>query len=196
MDNTADIVLVMLRQPRSDPSERRSDPFWEFGSFGCTGCHRRNLMNPQRSFELKGTRFAFAQGGPDGIRLVFLTPPISIKDHGGRCCEAQWKPEQMPLRYSAAPIIIRNDGASDCPAIFQEIDTVNRQTPVARFSSRFRARRAPVPSALAGQLESAYLAARRVPGAIAATYEEALPFAPPMIDRDRERTYRSLVEHL
>ena len=37
------VILVLLRQPSSAVTERRDDPFWEFGSFGCTGCHGRNL---------------------------------------------------------------------------------------------------------------------------------------------------------
>jgi hypothetical protein len=62
---SAPVVLVLLRRPnRSNPREMRSDPFWEFGSFGCTGCHTTNLMNIRRADELAGVRFGFAQGGP------------------------------------------------------------------------------------------------------------------------------------
>jgi hypothetical protein len=62
------VIVVMLRRPQlSKPHERRDDPFWEFGSFGCTGCHRRNLLNPKRSGELNGTQFAFVQGGDKGL---------------------------------------------------------------------------------------------------------------------------------
>ena len=36
------VFFVHLRRPnRSDPDEQRDDPFYEFGSFGCTGCHGR-----------------------------------------------------------------------------------------------------------------------------------------------------------
>ena len=36
------VFIVHLRRPKkNDPEEMRSDPFWEFGSFGCTGCHSR-----------------------------------------------------------------------------------------------------------------------------------------------------------
>src|SRR6185312_13769949 len=50
------VIIVMLRQPRLDsPNEMRTDPLWEFGSFGCTGCHRKNLMNPNKLTELNGT---------------------------------------------------------------------------------------------------------------------------------------------
>lgn len=46
------VVFVMLRQPRRDnPGEMRTDPLWEFGSFGCTRCHSRNLMNPFKVHE-------------------------------------------------------------------------------------------------------------------------------------------------
>ena len=76
------VIIVHLRQPvRGDPSEMRSDPFYEFGSFGCTECHLKNLMNPRRSHELEGVRFAFAQGGTLGFRLVHLTPPARVVNH-------------------------------------------------------------------------------------------------------------------
>jgi hypothetical protein len=39
------VFVVMLRRPRKN--DRRSDPFWEFGSFGCTGCHGKNLLHPK-----------------------------------------------------------------------------------------------------------------------------------------------------
>ena len=49
----SDVVIVCLRQPIKDnPDEKRSDPFWEFGSFGCTGCHSTNLMNPRNANKL------------------------------------------------------------------------------------------------------------------------------------------------
>ena len=62
------IRIVMLRRPRKDGKEMRSDPFWEFGSFGITGCHANNIMHPKRCKELEGTRLAFAQGGPDASK--------------------------------------------------------------------------------------------------------------------------------
>ena len=48
MDSTSPVIIVLLRRPRRDAAERRTDPMYEFGSFGCTGCHRGNLMNPDR----------------------------------------------------------------------------------------------------------------------------------------------------
>src|ERR1035438_6995686 len=64
------VFIVHLRRPKSkcDP---RSDPFWEFGSFGMTGCHASNLMNPRNAQNLECARLAFVQGGPKGMRLVY-----------------------------------------------------------------------------------------------------------------------------
>lgn len=74
------LVLVMLRRPdRSNSKEKRSDPFWECGSFGCTGCYERNLMNPRTADRVKGLRLAFVQGGNDGFKLVYVTPPIRVR---------------------------------------------------------------------------------------------------------------------
>jgi hypothetical protein len=91
----------MLRRPRlDDPNEMRTDPLWEFGSFGCTGCHRANLMNPAKLTELHGARVGFAQNGPHGIKLVHLTPPIRTLHHGS-FGEAKWSPAEMPLTYAS-----------------------------------------------------------------------------------------------
>jgi hypothetical protein len=141
MRSPSNVLIVMLRRPvLTRPNEMRSDPFWEFGSFGCTGCHRRNLLSPRRAAELEGKRLAFAQGGPNGIRLVHLTPSISVVHHSIGC-ELRWRPHEMPLKYSAAPTIIDNREVTDTPAIFREIGGVRRSTPVAKFASKFRSRR-------------------------------------------------------
>ena len=71
------VVIVHLRKPRS-ATDPRSDSFWEFGSFGLSMCHTDNLMNPKRACDRQGVRPAFAQGGPVGMKLVYLTPPIGI----------------------------------------------------------------------------------------------------------------------
>ncbi len=48
MPNKQTVLVALLRQPRMErPNEMRSDPFWEFGSFGLTGCHKTNLMHPK-----------------------------------------------------------------------------------------------------------------------------------------------------
>ena len=84
MDTThSGVIIVVLRQPYNYPNEKRSDPFWEFGSFGSTKCHYTNLMNPKKAHELEKKRFAFAQGGHEGFKLVYLTPPLSIIKHNG-----------------------------------------------------------------------------------------------------------------
>lgn len=189
----APIIIVMLRQPKmNNPSEKRSDPFWEFGSFGCTGCHRKNLMNPRRAHELEGSRLAFVQGGADSVRLVHLTPPVTI-DYHTATCELRWQPVEMPLRFEHAPVLISNSGFSDTPAIEQELKGVSRSTPVSQFASKFRSRRNPVEAELAAQIELAYVSARHSQDAVADNYEEALQFPPPLIDRDRETTYRALL---
>jgi hypothetical protein len=91
------VVIVLLRRPKPrsvNPSEKRSDPFWEFGSFGVTGCHAKNLMSSRSAERLNGVRLAFAQGGTQGTRLVCLTcltPPVNFVDQGLRI-EARWAP--------------------------------------------------------------------------------------------------------
>lgn len=38
------VIVVHLRRPKN-ASDMRDDPFWEFGSFGITGCHAHDLRN-------------------------------------------------------------------------------------------------------------------------------------------------------
>lgn len=185
------VIIVMLRQPkRYDPSETRTDPLWEFGSFGCTGCHR-TLVSPNKPTELNGTRFAFAQNGALGWKLVHITTPVSTLHHG-TFGEAKWDPPEMPLTYHSAPMLVNNCGASDAPAIRQMIRDVNRRTPVAQFASKFRSRCRPLPAHVGRQLIGVYERFRKERASFAQTYVDALPYPPPRVDEDREGTYRKL----
>lgn len=136
------IVMVLLRQPRrNDPEESRSDPFYEFGSFGLTGCHGANLLHDEK---VSGSRLAFAQGGPGEFRLVMLTPPIDVLTLPG-CREARWRPAATTLlRFRRAPLLIDNKGNSDVAGLIEAIADVRRSTWVARFASSFRSRKVPL----------------------------------------------------
>ncbi|GAB5388347.1 MAG: hypothetical protein Alpg2KO_13150 [Alphaproteobacteria bacterium] len=189
------IYLVMLRQPRmSRADEMRSDPFWEFGSFGLTGCHGNNLLHPRNLDELKGARLAFVQGGKDGMKLVHLTPPVGSV-LAGKSSEVKWRPG-MPFRYDAAPTLVSNDGTSIAPALLKELTSVRRPTWVARFASCYRSRTAPVSDAVAAEINAAWRSAKRKAkkGDYAVTYTDALPRTPPKPDDQRKRTYDSLKE--
>jgi hypothetical protein len=189
------VVVVHLRRPRlSNPKEMRSDPFWEFGSFGLTGCHSKNLMNPKKSSELNGVRFAFAQGGNLGMRLVHLSPPVKITPHGS-LCEATWQPNEMPFNYSAAPLLISKDGQTSFPLLKRFLKETKRGGWLGRFSSRFRSRRRPLEMELSEQLVRVYQNQRKSapPSAFSRFYIGALPYPPPTVDRDRESTYSGLL---
>lgn len=187
------VVLVMLRQPRlDDPNEMRTDALWEFGSFGCTGCHRRNLMNPRRLTELNGVSLGFAQNGPLGVKLVHVTPPVKMLHHGN-FAEAKWSPAKMPLSYDSAPTLVNNYGFSDVPELLDMISDVRRGSPVAQFASKFRSRRSPVPNAVGNRMLEVYEKFRRDGGCVSESYVDALPCKPPRIDGDREATYRPLL---
>ena len=192
-DTVADpkVVVVMLRQPRRQ-NDPRTDPLWEFGSFGCTGCHRRNLMNPHKMEELNGCRLAFAQGGDSEVRLVHVTPPARMVHHGS-FVEATWRPQDMPLAFDTAPLLVDNQGGSDFPVLMEMIDEVSRNTPVARFASKFRSRRQPLPADVGRQLVEGYRGFRRRGATVAQHYAAALPYPPSRIDQDREATYHSLL---
>lgn len=188
------VIVVHLRRPRPDRAEMRSDPFWEFGSFGLTGCHARNLMNP-RNKSLQGARLAFAQGGPGGARLVHLTPPVTIVAHHG-CLEVTWLPIEMPFRYEQAPVLAHNNGGSDFPQLCSVLRGGKRRTIEGQFSSLFRSCAKPLESVVAKELISTYTKMRSVAesATIATSYVDALPWRPPLVDNERERTYTSLLE--
>ncbi|MCC7408418.1 MAG: hypothetical protein IT442_10120 [Phycisphaeraceae bacterium] len=192
--STPHVIVVHLRRPRrNDPNERRSDPFYEFGSFGCTKCHARNIMHPGRAHELDGVRFAFAQGGPLGFRLVHLTPPARVVIHADRC-ELLWTPAEPPFRYDTAPLLVDAGGNSDFPALAALFRRVSRRTWPARFSSAFRSRRAPLPATVAEELIRVFDDRRMTakPEALAATYVDALPYPPNNPDMDRGTTLTAL----
>jgi hypothetical protein len=192
-DDHGEIILTVLRQPRTDdPAEQRSEPFWEFGSFGITGCHGRNLLHPRRAHELEGKRLAFAQGGPDGFRLVHLTPPVKVQNRGA-VCEVAWAPALMPFKYATAPLLINNAGETATPSLICELEGVARHTWSGRFASKFRSRREPVSPDLAAELEHCMRQAAQDRLPIASSYVDALPHPPPSVDLERRKTYTDLL---
>lgn len=179
------IIIVHLRRPR--PGDMRTDPLYEFGSFGLTGCHRTNLLADQSA---AGARLAFAQGGDLGFRLVMLTPPVDVR-HLATVREAFWSPGGMPLRYDTAPILIENDGSSDVEGMREFLAEVNRSTWEAKFSSSFRTRKQPLDPALAAGLARAWDGAFDAGAELSEAYWEALPYwEDHAVDRDRNGTHQ------
>ncbi len=188
--------MVHLRRPWDD-EDKREDPFWEFGSFGITGCHHSNVMNPKKSHELEGASLAFAQGGPNGMKLVFLSPAIRIRRYrpkGKNLVEAYWHPKGMPFKYEHAPLLIGRDGTTDFPLLKDAIRDCDRETWIARFSSKFRSRRMFLGMNQAKEIIREYERRRRNASAdqIAKRYEQALPPWPEIRDSDRKNTYSNL----
>lgn len=195
------VIVVLLRRPQKNKSnESRTDSFWEYGSFGLTGCHRTNLMNPKKLEELRGVRLAFIQGGHSEMRLVYLTPPIAtLEKHENRertVGEVKWEVDKLPFCFNDAPLIINNHDYTDFPQIRQLIEHTDRSTPVAKFASRFRASRQPLPVAITQELIDiwAQKVAAAPPTAFAKNYWDALPYQPPCLDQNRAKTYRMLAE--
>lgn len=192
------IFLVLLRRPhRNTPDERRDDPFYELGSFGCTRCHSRNLLHPRRAEGLEGARLAFVQGGHLGFRLVLLTKPITVKVWKNNC-EARWKPTEKPFKYTEAPIVACNDGYSDFPSVKRFAHKTDRPTVEAGLASRFRSRARPLPDEMAKQVVEVYDRMRKAApsSAFASTYDNTMPCPPPKIDCNRRSTYERLVSEL
>ena len=189
------VIIVHLRRPRTtNPRESRSDPFWEFGSFGITGCHNRNLMNPRNARKLEGVRLAFAQGGNQGTRLVYLTAPVKIDRHRS-CIEARWSPE-MPFRYDSAPILVSNKAKSHFPKLAAGLKAVRRSTLEGKFASKYRSAATYLGDGVANELVKIHAEKRRGAPAseIARSYVDALPCIPPLADHDREQAYAKALD--
>lgn len=192
--SAARVIVVHLRRPkRSDPGESRADPFYEFGSFGCTKCHSRNLMHPRRAHELEGARLAFAQGGPLGFRLVHLTPPARVVKHRDRC-ELTWTPADPPFRYDSAPVLVNAEGESDFPTLLATLRRVSRARWPARFSSAFRSRRTPLHASMGDEIVRVFdrTRAKASPETLARSYVDALPYPPNKPDAKRKATLAAL----
>jgi hypothetical protein len=144
------VYVVYLRRPRN-LLDRRSDPFWEFGSFGATGCHRKNLLNPRSTLLVRGDRLAFLQGGVREIRVVALTPPIGVSASPDRV-ETTWVRRYRPIRYSDAPLLIDNAGSTDFPAVLPLLARTNRTSFCGAVGSRFRSRTTALPAKLGKQI--------------------------------------------
>jgi hypothetical protein len=198
------LFIVMLRRPRKD--DPRSDPFWEFGSFGCTGCHGKNLLHPKNCQIRTGDRLAFVQGGQLGARLLLVTPPVERFDHAGGspkgCVELRWDSGQKPFRYDCAPSLFESPApgrAGLFPRLAGSLAHTNRSTIDAKLASRFRARTSPLGPQLVRELESAFTAA--VKGAkksdFIIRYEEALPWCDcPSSASQRRRDYQQRLREL
>jgi hypothetical protein len=181
--------MVLLRRPRKN--DRRTDPFYEFGSFGLTGCHRTNLLHPRNAPRLNGARLAFIQGGNGGARLICLTPPVAVVMHAGDArAEVCWDkddPSARFLRYEDAPVVTEID---DLAAMLEDVD---RSTTQARLASKFRSRTSPLPYRTAESLVRAHREALKAAKRFANRYEETLPFLPDIIDKRRKETRGSLL---
>jgi hypothetical protein len=190
------VIIVILRRPnRANPEEMRTDPLWEFGSFGCTGCHNRNLMNPRKIKKIDGARLAFAQGGDHGFKLVYLTPSVRTFLHGN-IAEAKWKYTGMPIRYDLAPVLINNDGKSDCRLLKNLLRSVKCLSWEARFASKFRSCRTPLDARIANELVKVFNRAVSVSHDIfASNYVDAMPWPPPNPDKHRRQTYFKLLRN-
>jgi hypothetical protein len=191
------LFIVMLRQPRKD--DPRTDPFWEFGSFGCTGCHGKNLLHSKNCEIRDGDRLAFVQGGQLGCRLLLVTPSVERIDHPGGSprgrVELRWDSAKKPFRYNHAPSLFETPApgrAGLFPKLAANVAHTNRCTIDAKLASRFRARTSPLGPELARDLDEGFNAAvkKAKKSDFIASYEEALPWCDcPSSASERRRDY-------
>ena len=163
------LYLVFLRRPKNN-TDRRNDPFWEFGSFGRTGCHGTNLLNPQRTPITKGDRLGFIQGGKGELRIVGLTPPVEVSGVCGKI-EVKWDCGYRPIPFEQAPILIDNNSNTDFPSLKEFLAGVNRTTLCGAAASRLRARKLPLDPCIANEIET-YFQNETLPEAM--EYQQAI----------------------
>ncbi len=144
------VYTVYLRRP-AGKRDRRCDPFWESGSFGSTGCHTSNLLQPRRSPLTVGDRLVFLQGSHGEVRAIAMTPPIRVGGQLARL-EALWDPEYRPLPYAQAALFINNAGRTDFPSLLAMLAGVRCDTPCSSVGSKFRSRCTPLDLPLAAEL--------------------------------------------
>ena len=102
-------------------------------------------MNPRKVHELSGSLLAFAQGGDSEVRLVLVTPPVTMVHHG-LFAEATWQPAEMPLAYRSAPVLVDNHGGSDAQALIEMVDV--RGSIARKSTAPVRPAPAPTPPAM------------------------------------------------
>lgn len=199
------VFIVMLRRPRKD--DPRTDPFWEFGSFGCTGCHGKNLLHPKNCKIADGDRLAFVQGGHPDFRLLLVTPPVKRLDHAGGSpkgrVELRWDSGQKPFRYDRAPSLFGSPSPGKprlFPRLADYLAHTNRSTIDAKFASRFRARTTPLDPKLAREMKTVFNAVskRSKKYDFITRYEEALPWPCdcPSSASERQRDYKQRLRGL
>lgn len=188
----ARLYIVLLRRPGNSPNEMRSDPFWEFGSFGLTGCHNKNLLSEKNFEKLNSGRLAFVQGGNKGFKLLLITPPLKTKILNGKI-EVIWKPKR-PFKYSNAPIVINNKLETDFQYLGKYYLNKCRPTPESKFASAFRSRTQALDPATAEKIMNDFdqLYRKSKASVKIKDYTEALPKIPPKYDRNRLETYKRL----
>lgn len=99
------IYCVLLRKPY-DGGDLRTDPIYEIGSFGSTGCHSKNLLSEKGCKEKRiqeGDMLVFIQNR----RVVFITPPIIHTRKYDNYNVVVWNPnwevkEKRPLKLKFA----------------------------------------------------------------------------------------------
>jgi hypothetical protein len=183
------IFMVLLRRPKKN--DIRTDPFYEFGSFGLTGCHRSNLLHPRNAPRLNDARLAFIQGGDGGARLICLTPPVTVVMHGDNArAEVTWNkddPSARFMRYENAPIVTKT------PEIGAMLEGVNRPTDQSRLASKFRTQTKPLPFGVAESLVRIHSESFNADQRFADRYEQTLPFRPDIIDDQRKESRAKLL---
>lgn len=195
------LFLVHLRRPHG-ADDARADPWWEYGSFGLTGCHRTNLLHPSRSRVRAADQLAFVQGGPTGTRLLFVTPPVVCRVWRDTAepmlLEITWDRRARPLRYGpAAPLLAgcAEQAPADLPELRKYLRDVGRTSACGKFASRFRARCEPLTTELAGELRSAFrrAVAQAYPEDFVRHYTDAVPGIDPRHQRaERHGQFRAL----
>lgn len=177
------LFVVYLRRPHGN--DQRSDPFWEFNSFGRTGCHSRNLLSPRCRIEPGVSSVLFLQGGAGSIRAVALAEVSEIvsftlpargqkSKREGR--ELRWGSIIGPFVFESAPLLLDNDRNSEFQMLAEYLlKRTRRNTPVAAVASRLRARAKELDAPFAVEVRDLFA---RWKGRLASAFHETIEEGP------------------
>jgi hypothetical protein len=101
----------------------------------------------------------------------------------------------MPFKYQEAPILVSNDAQTNFPLVKKFAVQADRETIEGGFCSKIRSLAKPLEPKLAKEVIRVYerKRAKALPSAIATKYYEALPWLPPLPDRQRKTSYQFFI---
>jgi len=196
------LFVVYLRKP-CRKTDSRDDPYWEFGSFGITGCHSNLTKNAELGVGEVGTddRLAFIQGGRYGCKLILVTPAVSRKRYGKTGVELCWSKVSIPFCYDSkhAPMLAGPEMPEvNLPELGKLVNKTNCTTAMGKLASCLRSSCKPLDKIVADELIKIFEEAKKKGSESSdfiKEYYDALPSKINLLTKEqRKHKYKSAKE--